>query len=110
MADLCWWLAGCGGAGCVGCGGCGSGAWLYGMRYGWKWCALSQMVPSVVKDRGGVVVVFGSFPQALNEHVVADSVVCRRVSSETVCGGVQCVGEQSHGRETICVPDVGVAE
>ena len=68
------------------------------------------MVPSVVQDRGGVVVVFGSFPQALNEHVVADSVVCRWVGSETVCGGVQCVGEQSHGREAICVPDVGVAE
>ena len=87
-----------------------AGAWLYRVGYGWEWCTLSQMVPSVVQDRGGVVVVFGSFPQALNEHVVADSVACRRVCSETVCGGVQRVSEQSNGCEAICVPDVSVAE
>ncbi len=46
-----------------------AGAWLYGVGYGWEWCTLSQMVPSVVRDRGGVVVVCGSFLQALHDHL-----------------------------------------
>ena len=71
---------------------------------------VSVVVPSVVEDRGGVVVSFGSFPYALCEHIGYMGRWCVWVLPEVIGCVVQCVVKQRNCGELVCGLDVGVTK
>ena len=80
------------------------------VRYGWQCFTMSVLVPSVVEDRGGVWVSFGSFPHALCEHIGYLGRWCVRMHPEIIGCVVQRIIKQRNCRELVHGLDVCVTK